>query len=191
MSDGFRAAMRHRPFAGEELAQNISDKLGSAIFAILAVRPIAQPEADRQGQVLAHPAPHIVMRCRTVIPIRPSGSASPIPDGGIDWKLHEAVPLGRDHRGATTPLHILPNEISVIAFVGQEHFGYWSIRVHDRPIALKSKTSPPVRANAMGRPVALLRQCPSIGRFCRGSTGRARPAAPSIPAWRAPPGPSP
>ena len=58
-------------------------------------------------------------------------------DVGIDRELHEAVAPCRDHREAPAPFHILPNEISVIALVGQEHFGCRSVCVHDRPITLE------------------------------------------------------
>ena len=58
-------------------------------------------------------------------------------DGGIDRDLNEAVPLGRDHRKAAAPHHVEPNEISIVALVGQEHFGCRSVCVHDRLIALE------------------------------------------------------
>jgi hypothetical protein len=56
-------------------------------------------------------------------------------DGGIDRQLDQPVPLGRDHRDTAAPLHILPNEVSIIAFVRKQHFGRWPVRVHDRQIA--------------------------------------------------------
>ena len=58
-------------------------------------------------------------------------------DGGIDGKLHEAVPLGWDHRHAAALFHILANEISIIALVGQQHFGRWPIGIHHRRIAFE------------------------------------------------------
>src|SRR3546814_2695955 len=51
--------------------------------------------------------------------------------------LHEAVPLCRDHRHAAALFHILANEISIIAFVGEQHFGRWPVGIHDGPIALE------------------------------------------------------
>ena len=56
-------------------------------------------------------------------------------DGGIDGQLDEPVPLGRDHRGAATPLHIFANEVSVIALVCEQHFRRWPVGIHDRQIA--------------------------------------------------------
>src|SRR3546814_3995098 len=52
-------------------------------------------------------------------------------------QLHEAVPLFRDHRHAAALFHILANEISIIAFVGEQHFGRWPVGIHDGPIALE------------------------------------------------------
>ncbi len=40
-------------------------------------------------------------------------------DVGIDRQLDEPVALGRDHRSAAAPLHILANEISIITFIRQ------------------------------------------------------------------------
>jgi hypothetical protein len=56
-------------------------------------------------------------------------------DGGVDGKLDEPVALGRDHRRAAAPLHIFANEVSIIAFVGQQHLGRRPVCVHDRQIA--------------------------------------------------------
>ena len=56
-------------------------------------------------------------------------------DGGIDGQLDQPVALGRDHGGAATPLHIFANEVSIIALVGEQHFGCWPIGIHDRQIA--------------------------------------------------------
>ncbi|MDQ2877887.1 MAG: hypothetical protein M3R41_02250, partial [Pseudomonadota bacterium] len=44
-------------------------------------------------------------------------------DIGIDRKLHEPVPLGRDHRGAAALFHILANEISIIALSASSTLG--------------------------------------------------------------------
>ena len=56
-------------------------------------------------------------------------------DGGIDGKLDQPVPLGWDHRDAAAPFHIFANEVSVIAFVGQQHLGCWPVSIHNRQIA--------------------------------------------------------
>ena len=58
-------------------------------------------------------------------------------DCGIDRQLDEAVALGRDHCGAAAPLHIFANEVSIIALVGEQHLGRWSIGIHHRHIALE------------------------------------------------------
>lgn len=58
-------------------------------------------------------------------------------DCGIDGQLDQAVSLGRDHRGATAPLHIFANEVSIIALVGKQHLGRWPIGIHDRHISLE------------------------------------------------------
>ena len=55
-------------------------------------------------------------------------------DVGIDRQLDQPVTLGRDHRNAAAPFHILANEISIITFVGEQHFGRWPVGVHDRQI---------------------------------------------------------
>ena len=56
-------------------------------------------------------------------------------DRGIDWQLDQAVALGRDHRGAAALLHIFANEVSVIAFISEQHLGCWPVGIHDRQIA--------------------------------------------------------
>ena len=56
-------------------------------------------------------------------------------DRGIHRQLDQSVPLGGDHRGAASALHIFANEVSIIAFVCQQHFGCWAIGIHDRQIA--------------------------------------------------------
>ena len=56
-------------------------------------------------------------------------------DRGIDGQLDQSVPLGRDHRGAAAAFHIFANEVSIIAFVGQQHLGCWPVGIHDRQIA--------------------------------------------------------
>ena len=53
----------------------------------------------------------------------------------IDGQLDQPVALCRDHGGTPAPLHIFPNEVSVIAFVGQQYLGRRPVRVHDRQIA--------------------------------------------------------
>jgi hypothetical protein len=57
-------------------------------------------------------------------------------DGGIDGELDKSVPLGRDHGDTAALFHIFTNEVSIIAFVGQQHFGCWPVGIHDRQIAL-------------------------------------------------------
>jgi len=52
--------------------------------------------------------------------------------GRIDRELDQAVPLGRDHRDTAALFHILTNEVSIIALVGEQDFGCWSVGVHDR-----------------------------------------------------------
>ena len=44
-------------------------------------------------------------------------------DGGVDRQLGKPLPLGREDSAVTALLHIIPNEVSVIAFVGEEHLG--------------------------------------------------------------------
>ena len=56
-------------------------------------------------------------------------------DGRIYRELYQAVPLGRDHRGAATAFHVFANEVSIIALVGEQHLGCWSVGIHDRQIA--------------------------------------------------------
>ena len=56
-------------------------------------------------------------------------------DCGIDGQLYQPVPLGREHGDAATLFHVFANEVSIIAFVGQQHFGSWPIGLHDRQIA--------------------------------------------------------
>ena len=56
-------------------------------------------------------------------------------DCGIDGQLDQPVALCRDHGGTPAPLHIFPNEVSVIAFVGQQYLGRRPVRVHDWQIA--------------------------------------------------------
>ena len=56
-------------------------------------------------------------------------------DGGIDGQLDEPVALGRDHRDTTATFHIFANEVSIIAFIGQQHFGRWPVGIHNRQIA--------------------------------------------------------
>jgi hypothetical protein len=56
-------------------------------------------------------------------------------DGGIDGQLDQPIALGRDHRDTAAPFHILANEVSIIALVGQQHLGCWPVGVHDRQIA--------------------------------------------------------
>ena len=56
-------------------------------------------------------------------------------DGGVDWQLDQPIALGRDHRGAAASLHIFANEVSIIAFICEEHLGCWPVGVHDRQIA--------------------------------------------------------
>ena len=56
-------------------------------------------------------------------------------DCGIDGQLDQPVALGRDHGDAAAPFHVFANEVSVIAFVGEQHFGSWPIGLHDRQIA--------------------------------------------------------
>ena len=56
-------------------------------------------------------------------------------DGGIDRQLHQPVPLGRDDSDAAALFHIFANEVSVIAFVGEQHLGCWPVGIHDRQIA--------------------------------------------------------
>jgi len=58
-------------------------------------------------------------------------------DSGIDRQLDQAVALGRDHGGAAAPLHIFANEVSIIALVGKQHLGRWSIGIHHRHIAFE------------------------------------------------------
>ncbi len=58
-------------------------------------------------------------------------------DVGIDRQLDEPVALGRDHRSAAAPFHILANEISVIPFIRQQHLGCWPIGIHDRQITFE------------------------------------------------------
>ena len=57
-------------------------------------------------------------------------------DCGIDGKLDQPVPFGRDHRDAAAPFHVVANEVGIITLVGEEHPGRWPMGVHDRPIAL-------------------------------------------------------
>lgn len=57
-------------------------------------------------------------------------------DGGVDRELDQPVPLGWDHRGAAAPLHIFANEVSIIAFIGEQNLGCWSVGIHDRRVAL-------------------------------------------------------
>ena len=56
-------------------------------------------------------------------------------DGVIDGKLDQPVPLGRDNGDAATLFHIFANEVSVIAFVRQQHLGRWPVGIHNRQIA--------------------------------------------------------
>jgi hypothetical protein len=56
-------------------------------------------------------------------------------DCGIDGKLDQSVPLGWNHRDTAALFHIFTNEVSVIAFVGEEDLGLWPVGIHDRQIA--------------------------------------------------------
>ena len=58
-------------------------------------------------------------------------------NGGIDGQLDQPVALGRDHGGAAALLHIFANEVSIIAFVGEQHLGRWSIGINDRQITFE------------------------------------------------------
>lgn len=58
-------------------------------------------------------------------------------DGGINGQLDQPVALGRDHRGAAALFHIFANEVSIIALVGNQHLGRWSIGIHDRHISFE------------------------------------------------------
>ena len=71
--------------------------------------------------------------------------------GTIDWNLNEPVSLRRDHGKSTAPSHIIANEISVIAFVGQQHFGGWAFRIHDRHIALVVRDLASCQSNRYGK----------------------------------------
>lgn len=42
-----------------------------------------------------------------------------------------------DHCHAAALFHIVANEISIIAFVGEQRLGRWPIGIHDRLIALE------------------------------------------------------
>ena len=55
-------------------------------------------------------------------------------DRGIDGQLDQPVALGRDHRSAAALLHIFANEVSIVAFVGEQHLRRWPIGIHDRQI---------------------------------------------------------
>ena len=57
-------------------------------------------------------------------------------DCAIDGKLHETVSLGWDHGKSTTFLHVIADEVSIIALISQQHFGGWTFCLHDRQIAL-------------------------------------------------------
>lgn len=57
-------------------------------------------------------------------------------DVTVDGVLDFAVPLGGNDRHAAPAVHILPDEISIIAFIGNKNFRFRSIP-HDRTIALK------------------------------------------------------
>jgi len=56
-------------------------------------------------------------------------------DCAIDWNLNKPVFLRWDHGKSTAASHVIANEISVIAFVGQQHFGGWAFCLHDGHIA--------------------------------------------------------
>ena len=54
----------------------------------------------------------------------------------VDGVLDFAVPLGGNDRNAAPAFYVLTNEISVIAFIGDQNFRFWAIP-HDRIIALE------------------------------------------------------
>ena len=58
-------------------------------------------------------------------------------DGGIDRQLNEPVAFGRDHSEAAAPFHIFANEVSIIAFIGEQHLWCWPVGIHDRQISLE------------------------------------------------------
>lgn len=58
-------------------------------------------------------------------------------DREINGQLDQPVALGRDHRNSPAPLHIFTNEVSVIAFVGQEFRGCSPVGVHDWQLAFE------------------------------------------------------
>ena len=72
-------------------------------------------------------------------------------DCGIDGKLDQAVPLGRDHRCAAALLHVLANEVSIIALVGKQHIGWWSFGIHDRHISFEVGGFAPCQRHRYGQ----------------------------------------
>ena len=72
-------------------------------------------------------------------------------DCAIDWNLNKPVFLRWDHSKSAAALHVIANEISVIAFVGQQHFGCRTFRIHDRHIALVVRDLASCESNRYGK----------------------------------------
>ena len=69
----------------------------------------------------------------------------------IDWNLNKPVFLGWDHGKSATLSHVIANEISVIAFVGQQHFGCRAFCLHDGQIALVVRDLASRESNRYGK----------------------------------------
>ena len=55
-------------------------------------------------------------------------------DCGIDGQLDQPVALCRDHRDAAAPFDVFSNEVSIIAFIREQHLGCGACSIHDRLI---------------------------------------------------------
>lgn len=55
-------------------------------------------------------------------------------DRGVDRPLDQPFPPGRDESNSAVVFQIFANEVSIIAFVGEQHLGCWPIGLHDRQV---------------------------------------------------------